>query len=100
VRVKLRVKSRSTGREVEATALVNSGFETTTPQLLIPRRFAEILGLWPLKPGSYAVREYSSPAGLVKLYVLRSELEVRVAVEYDTEPAVADAVISDFEEEF
>jgi len=30
---------------------------------------------------------------------LRSELEVRVAVEYSTEPAVADAVVSELEEE-
>ena len=47
VRVKLRIRARGSGRGVETIALVNSGFETTTPQLLIPRRLAEELGIRP-----------------------------------------------------
>ena len=43
VRVKLRIRARGSGRDVETIALVNSGFETATPQLLIPRRLAEAL---------------------------------------------------------
>ncbi|MEM2677300.1 MAG: hypothetical protein QXU62_01545 [Thermofilaceae archaeon] len=47
VRVKLRVRSLRSGREVVSSALVNSSFEAETPQLLIPRRLALELGLWP-----------------------------------------------------
>jgi hypothetical protein len=50
VRVRLRLKSRTTGRELRVNALVNSGFETFKPQLLVPARVAELLGLWPFVP--------------------------------------------------
>ncbi len=45
VRVKLKIKALKTGREALTSALVNSGFEAETPQLLIPRRLALELGL-------------------------------------------------------
>ena len=47
IRVKLRIKSLRSNREVISSALVNSGFEAETPQLLIPRKLAVELGLWP-----------------------------------------------------
>jgi hypothetical protein len=40
VRVKLRLRARTSGETIEASALVNSGFETESPQLLIPRELA------------------------------------------------------------
>lgn len=43
VRIKLKVRSPS--REMVTSALVNSGFEAETPQLLIPRSFTLNLGL-------------------------------------------------------
>ncbi len=36
VRVKLRIRTRNSGRDVETIALVNSGFETTTPPIACP----------------------------------------------------------------
>ena len=48
VRIKLKLKSRTTSGELRANALVNSGFETLRPQLLVPVRVAEYLGLWPI----------------------------------------------------
>ena len=80
-------------------ALVNSGFETLTPQLLIPQKLAKELGLWPRLPQNYVVKEYMSPGGVVKLYVLREELEVNVVVEYEVKPVICDALISFIEEE-
>jgi len=46
VRIKLKLKSRTTSRELRVNALVNSGFETLRPQLLVPVRVAEYMGLW------------------------------------------------------
>lgn len=43
----MRVRIESGGRVVEAIALLNSGFEAPTPQLLIPVDIARDLGLWP-----------------------------------------------------
>jgi len=45
VRLKLRV--RVGNRAVEAVALLNSGYEASTPQLLILVSSAYELGLWP-----------------------------------------------------
>jgi hypothetical protein len=45
VRVKLKITSVS-GKEVITSALVNSGFEVETPQLLTPRSLMRELGEW------------------------------------------------------
>ncbi|MGC8933298.1 MAG: hypothetical protein ACP5KE_05880 [Candidatus Methanodesulfokora sp.] len=44
-RVRLRIRAGE--REIRTSALVNTGFETEKPQLLIPLRLARELGLWP-----------------------------------------------------
>jgi hypothetical protein len=53
VRLRLRVRSKS-GGVAETIALPNSGFETPTPQLLIPVSIAKSLNLWPPE-GAYEV---------------------------------------------
>jgi len=53
VRIKLRVRSLKSGRDVSTSALVNSCFEAETPQLLIPRRLAAELGLMATARGGY-----------------------------------------------
>jgi hypothetical protein len=53
VRLRLRVRGKSRG-VVETIALLNSGFETPTPQLLIPVSIAKSLNLWPPE-GAYEV---------------------------------------------
>ncbi len=46
VRLRLRIRGKS-GKSVETIALLNSGFEAPTPQLLIPVGLARNLELWP-----------------------------------------------------
>lgn len=46
VRLKLRIRAKS-GKTVETVALLNSGFEAPTPQLLVPVDLARALDLWP-----------------------------------------------------
>jgi hypothetical protein len=45
--VRLRLRIRVGERVTEEVALLNSGFEAPTPQLLIPIGTAKALGLWP-----------------------------------------------------
>ena len=45
--VRLRLKISVGDRSVEAVALLNSGYEASTPQLLVPIGLARELGLWP-----------------------------------------------------
>jgi hypothetical protein len=45
VRVRLRILRGD--NVVETVALVNSGYEADSPQLMIPVHLAKVLGLWP-----------------------------------------------------
>ena len=45
VRVRLRITRG--GSAIEAIALVNSGYEADSPQLMIPLTLAKTLGAWP-----------------------------------------------------
>ena len=74
VRVKLRIRSRLSGRAVETSALVNMGFETEAPQLLIPLPLARQLGLYPPPPDAPLV-EFGTAGGPVRNYVIRDALE-------------------------
>lgn len=47
--VRVKLKLRSPRSEVETAALVNSGFETLDPEIIIPLPLAEYLGLTPSK---------------------------------------------------
>ena len=99
VRVRLRIKSRLSGSEVETSALVNTGFETETPQLLIPMALARRLGIFP-PPPDVALVEFGTAGGPVRNYVIREALEVSVlAADREVGPVVCDAVISSLEEE-
>ncbi|MEM1558129.1 MAG: hypothetical protein QXG12_06010 [Thermoproteota archaeon] len=97
VRVKIRVESHHV--EVETPALVNTGFETDEPEILLPARLAENLGLYPPAEDS-KLEEYSVVGGIA--FVIRSSKTVRVKVvveDRETEPVEAVPVISDRESE-
>lgn len=49
--IRIRVRLRGERGEVEAAALVNSGFETDTPDIVAPLALARRLGLWPMAKG-------------------------------------------------
>ncbi len=98
VRVKLKIKSRS-GKEIVSSALVNTGFETEKPQLLIPIEVARDLGLWP-PPQSATIVELGTAGGPVKNYLILDELEASVVTsDREVGPVTCDAVISHIESE-
>lgn len=97
MRVKLRAPS--TNREATVIALVNSGFEAETPQLLIPRALAEALGLWPPPPQAQLI-EVGTAGGPVRNYLVTDSLEVTVeAADRAVGPVRCDAMISLLERE-
>ncbi|MEM2921976.1 MAG: hypothetical protein QXF26_06640 [Candidatus Bathyarchaeia archaeon] len=100
VRVKLRLKVKGFKEAYDAIALVNSGYEATTPQLLIPRRLAEELKIWPNMLSKAKVVAYGTAGGTVRNYFMPGILEVSI-IEEDVKPNVimADVVISEIEEE-
>jgi len=99
LRIKLKVKAKSSNKLVETAALVKTGFETEKPQLLIPLRLAKELELWPPPPEAELV-ELGTAAGPVRNYVIYNALEVSATTgDRATEPVACDAVISHVETE-
>jgi len=106
VRVKVRIKYG--GRSVDLIALVNTGYETDVPEILIPVDIAEKLGLWPKLPDNTLVETYKTASGLMKVYrvgganisLLIDDVEVRstetyvVISEYVDEALISDQLTS------
>lgn len=99
VRVKLRVDLRD-GRSLETAALVNTGFETLKPELLLPVKAAEELDLWPNLPSEARVEIYDTAGGPVRVYVIRDMARTTVLTEdRESERVVSDVAISHTEVE-
>ncbi len=76
LRVKLRLKT--TRRVIETSALINTGFETPEPEIIIPPRLASILGLMPSNEfSSYMV------AGGGQISAIRSRSQLKVSIKLD-----------------
>lgn len=80
-RVRVRIKCGS--RVVETSALVNSGFETDAPDIIVPLELAKKLGLWPPRELSYTVLE--TGGGEVSAVYLESVAELELVL-LDREP--------------
>ncbi|MBS7637916.1 hypothetical protein KEJ49_03365 [Candidatus Bathyarchaeota archaeon] len=99
VRVRLRVRATSSGREVASSALVNSGFEAETPQLLVPRSLAATLGLWPPPPEAQLV-DVGTAGGPVRNYLVPGAAEALIEVsDRIVGPVRCDVMISSLEYE-
>lgn len=108
VRLKLRV---SVGlRNVEKVALLNSGYEAPSPQLLIPISMAKELGLWP--PEGALEVEFDTAGGILKAWLYSrigrvkilsngessKEVDVDIVVSpLADEPLISDALAEDLE---
>ncbi|MEM0317433.1 MAG: hypothetical protein QXI35_08460 [Candidatus Nezhaarchaeales archaeon] len=99
VRVKLRISVKGSEKSCETVALVNSGFETVTPQLLIPRGLAEELAIWPGMLPKAKIVAYGTAGGVVRNYLIPNIVEVSIAEEDVQTKCTADLVISEIEEE-
>jgi len=98
VAVRVRLVLRRGGRVVEAVALAISGYEAETPQILVPRAVAEILGLWPPPPGSESV--FETAGGPLHVWVVPRGCSAKVVAENAESPeVVVDIVISPIADE-
>jgi len=86
--VRVRVRARYGGTSFDMVALVNTGYETDVPELLVPVSVAERLGLWPKLPEDTVVETYKTASGLMRVYRVRgarASLLVGGAEERDVE---------------
>jgi len=99
VRVRIRLRAllgSSPGASVETSALVNTGYETVEPEVLLPRPLAEYLGI-PLRAPEARRAYYETPLGLFSLSIVREAVEVELL---DTgSRAIAHGVVAEHERE-
>ncbi|MFP3215724.1 MAG: hypothetical protein RXP99_00370 [Vulcanisaeta sp.] len=99
VRVRLRLRSKTSQEAIETSALVNSGFEAESPQLLIPTSLARQLSLYPPPPMS-SIIEVGTAGGPVRVFLVREALYAWVITgDREVGPKLADVLISSTEEE-
>lgn len=98
--VRVGIKMRIADREVDTSALVNSGFETDTPQVIIPNKLLIKFGIKLDELGEYNKIEYDTAGGPIVMYVYPMSISLRVVVpDMKTNWIYADAVISPIERE-
>ncbi|MEM2740103.1 MAG: hypothetical protein QXQ29_04815, partial [Candidatus Bathyarchaeia archaeon] len=102
VRVRTRIKSLKglkVGSVIEVNSLLNTGYIGSSPEIILPVRLAEDLGLWP--PPSDAVEStYDTAGGPARFYVARRAASLQI-VEEDSvsKEVIVDIVISTMERE-
>jgi predicted aspartyl protease len=108
VRVKVKIKYK--GASLDLIALVNTGYETDVPEILVPISVAERLGIFPRLPDGTIVEMYKTASGLMRVYrvggastsLLIEGVEARsvetciVISEYADESLISDQLASEF----
>ena len=89
------LKGKNRGKVVKCKALLNSGYESETPEIVIPIDVAEKLGFLPELPEETRMEEYYSVSGKFVARRIPDAVEVKLA----DRSVVASAVIVDFERE-
>lgn len=99
VRVKLKIETVD-HKVLESVALINTGFETEKPELLLPVKAAEKLGLWPSLPPEARVEIYDTAGGPMRVYVIPKKAKATILTEdREGREVVSDIVISHTEVE-
>ncbi|RLF19411.1 MAG: hypothetical protein DRZ82_05920 [Thermoprotei archaeon] len=101
---RVRVRIRVGDRVVEGSALLNSGFESDEPDIVIPMDLARLLDLWPPRSTATAILDTGGGETVNPYYRACAELELvlgdrepkKVKVNVIVNPYVDEVVISDY----
>lgn len=91
--VRLRLKVSAGERSVETVALLNSGYEAPTPQLLVPIDLAVKLGFWPPQGASEVTLDTAGGPLRAWLYPRAAKVSV-VTEDGESKAAPVDIVVS------
>ena len=91
--VRLRLRIRVNERSLEVIALLNSGYEVPTPQLLIPIDVARALDLWPPEGAREVVLETAGGPLRAWFYPRKAFVKV-VAGDAESREVLTDIVVS------
>lgn len=100
VRVQIEIKSNLSHVTARTAALLNSGYESETPELLLPAGLAQVLNMFPSLPAAAESVSYETAGGITRMYRIENALQVRVSVhDRQTQFITCGAVISELERE-
>jgi hypothetical protein len=91
--VRLRLRIRVNEKSVEVIALLKSGYEESTPQLLVPVDVARTLGLWPPEGAREVVLETAGGPLRAWFYPRRALVKV-VTEDAESREVLVDIVVS------
>ena len=93
VRVRVRVKSRSSGKSIVVRVLANGGAESPKPCIVVSEDIAESLGLWPTN--NFKVHQVEEASSVGEVYVIEGAVELELLGEHDESLSrvVADLVV-------
>ena len=91
--VRLRLRIRVDEKSVEVVALLKSGYEAPTPQLLVPVDVARTLGLWPPEGAREVVLETAGGPLRAWFYPRRALVKV-VTGDAESREVLVDIVVS------
>lgn len=96
--VRLRLLIRRNNVAIEAIALLNSGYEAPTPQLLIPINLARSLDLWPPQNALDVVLDTAGGPLRAWLYPKAAKVKI-VAPDVESKEVEVDIIVSPLAEE-
>ena len=96
--VRIRLRLRRGERSLEVVALINSGYEAPTPQLLIPIPLAERLGLHPPE-GAVRVSLQTAGGPLIAWCYPRELMVKAIAGDAESKEVLTDIIVSPLAEE-
>ncbi len=102
VRVKIRIKSLKglrISKAIESNALLNTGYTGSSPEIIIPVRLAEEMGLWP-PPIDAVESTYDTAGGPASFYAIKDAITLQI-IEDDaaSKELTTDVAISPMERE-
>ncbi|MEM2373294.1 MAG: hypothetical protein QXI11_02510 [Thermoproteota archaeon] len=101
---RVRTKLTRGSESIESIALINSGFESDAPDIVIPLDLAKRFGLWPPRSATATLIETGGGEVLSPYYISFGDLELvledreskKVRVNIIVNPHVDEVVISDY----
>lgn len=92
VRVKIEIETKNA--KITVVAVANAGFETKTPEIVIPIDVAAQLGVWPDLPKETKISKYDTPVGEFSLYKIENYAKITLSYGNKDISSLASIVIS------
>jgi len=100
VRIRIKINSLKGKPPLEVSSLLNTGFGTEEPEVLVPVKVAEKLSFWPELPEGAMVKAYETAGGIARMYRISKAIEIQAATgDKISEPVKCSLVISEIENE-